>query len=116
MIAEQAIELRGEGGGEMDQGDYLGGRAEGVVLEEGVDVFALKEHAWWGWLGRGDRGWGVGVGEAVEVLDVGLVGARVGGVGEDEEVVGFLLEGFAVAAGDYWEAGGVSFLGGDGGL
>ena len=31
-----------------------------------------------------------------------LVSAGVGGVGEDEEVVGILLEGSGVSSGDYW--------------
>lgn len=92
----------------MDQGGFLGGRAEGVVLEEGVDVVALEEHAFGGRHGRFDGGWSVGKGEVVEVLDVVLVGGGVGGVGEDEEVVGFLLEGFGVTAGDHWE-GVISF-------
>lgn len=97
----------------MEERALLGGRAEGVVLDEGVDVFALEEHAIWGWHWGGDGGWGVGMGEVVEVSDVVMVGARVGWVGEDEEVVGFWLEGLGVAAGDYWE-GLISFGGWDG--
>lgn len=113
VVAEQASEVCGEGPGEMEERALLGGRAEGVVLDEGVDVFPLEEHAIWGWHGGGDGGWGVGMGEVVEVSDVVMVGARVGWVGEDEEVVGFWLEGLGVAAGDYWE-GLISFGGWDG--
>lgn len=98
----------------MDKRGFLGGWAEGVVLEEGVDVVALEEHAFWRRHGGFDGGWGVGKGEAVEVLDVVLVGLRVGWVWKDEEVVGFLFEGFGVAAGDHW-VGVISFWGGRGG-
>lgn len=114
VVVEQAFEVGGMGRGEMDEPKLPGGRAEGVVLEEGVDVFALEEHARWGRHGRGDGGWGVGMGEVVEVPDVVLVGARVGWAGEDEEVVGFLLEGLGVTGGDYWDRL-VSFWGFGGG-
>ena len=84
------------------QGDSLRGRANGVVLQEGVDVFALDEHAWWGRHGGLEGRGGVGGGEGVEVQDVVLVGAGVGRVGEDEEVVALGLEGFWIAGGDHW--------------
>lgn len=72
-----------------------------------MHVFALEEHAAGGGRGGEDGGGGVGAGEAVEAVEVGLVGARVGGAGEDEEVVGELGEGFGVAAGDYCVGGGL---------
>ena len=66
-----------------------------------MHVFALDDHAFGRRHGGFDGGWGVGLGEAMEAADVVLVGSCVGGIGEDEEVVCFLLESGGIAGWDY---------------
>lgn len=48
LVFDQAADGGAEGGEHGEDVDALRGRAEGVVLEEMVDIFAFEDGAW-GW-------------------------------------------------------------------